>query len=412
MQATTGEAIKGRLLVVDDDEDNRNVLSRRLAREGFSVAVAESGVETLAAVEAEPFDLILLDIEMPGMSGFEALTLLRQSHPATQLPVIIATARHDRKDIILALSLGANDFVTKPLDFPVVLARVRTHVSHKLAFDRILALEEDLRRHNAELQAANARMRRGLDLASRVQQSLLPANPVCFPGVQFAWAYEPCDELGGDILNVFPLGSNHVGFYVLDVSGHGVTAALLSVTLCRMLAPVAGQASLVEQESPAGLAPRPPADVAAELNHRFPMTGEEMQYFTLFYGVIELATRRLRYVSAGQPPPLIVPAGAAARFLYDRGFAIGWVNDVAFEEHTIDFRPGDRLFLYSDGCTEAMSPSEEQFGPERLAEACAIPHAPPLQQSLAALRGQIKSFRNGAAPGDDISALAMEFGRE
>src|SRR4051812_5316409 len=118
--------MSARLLVVDDDENNRDMLSRRLARRGVTVEGAWDGHQALAAIEGaghNPFDLVLLDVEMPGLSGFDVLRRLRETHPATQLPVIIATARTDREDVVEALGIGANDYVTKPLDFPVVFAR-------------------------------------------------------------------------------------------------------------------------------------------------------------------------------------------------------------------------------------------------------------------------------------------------
>jgi len=398
----------GKLLVVDDDEDNRNMLSRRLQREGFLVGVANDGPEALAAVARQPFDLILLDIEMPGMNGFEVLRTLRLTRPATQLPIIIATARGDRKDIVEALSLGANDYVTKPLDFPVVNARVRTQLSHKLAVDRIILLEADLRRRNVELEQANTRMKRSLELASRMQQALLPTSPLRVPGLNFAWSYEPCDELGGDILNVFPLGPDYVGLYLLDVSGHGVPASLLSVTLSRMLAVVPGQASLVEEQSAGGWRPRDPAKVVEELNRRFQMSGTYLQYFTVFYGVLELSTRRLRYVSAGHPPAFHLPANGAGGFLPVNSFAVGWFPEATFEEGTVDLHDGDRLYLYSDGATESMDVHSEQYGRERLDAACAAARAAPLQQSLNCLIEQIKTFRGCNAQLDDISVLAVE----
>ncbi len=400
--------LTGRLLVVDDDEGNRDMLSRRLQRDGFVVGVASDGPEAMAAVARQPFDLVLLDIEMPGMNGFEVLRHLRDKHPATQLPVIIATARHDRKDIVAALEMGANDFVTKPLDFAVVMARVRTQLSHKLAVDRIISLESDLRRRNDDLERANARMLRSLDLASRMQQSLLPASPLRVPGLNFAWVYEPCDELGGDILNVFPLGPNHVGLYLLDVSGHGVPAALLSVTLSRILAIVPGQPSLVEQRGENGLEPRSPRSVVDELNSRFPSAGAYLQYFTLFYAVLDVPRRRMTYISAGHPPSLYVPAQGEPRFLNDCGFAVGWFPDAEYVECTLDLHDGDRLYLYSDGCTETMNASSVQFGREHLAESLVGSRPAALQQSLALLLEQMKRFRGDATILDDVSALGLE----
>jgi sigma-B regulation protein RsbU (phosphoserine phosphatase) len=141
---------------------------------------------------------------------------------------------------------GANDYVTKPLDFPVVPARVRTQRELKRSVDRIPSPERSLEHRNAELDR-DQRMRKERDLAARMQRALLPAHLPVMNEARFAWAYHPCEELAGDILNIFPIGARQVGMYLLDVSGHGVPAALLSVTLSRLMAPssVAGEGSPV-----------------------------------------------------------------------------------------------------------------------------------------------------------------------
>ncbi|MGH9200738.1 MAG: response regulator, partial [Vicinamibacterales bacterium] len=130
------------LLVVDDNDDNRDVLSRRLRQKGFDVAVAADGPEALALIGQGSYDLILLDVEMPGMSGLEVLSQVRTQRSQTQLPVIMVTARTQGADIVEALGLGANDYVTKPVDFPVALARIRTHLSHKRAVEDLHESEE------------------------------------------------------------------------------------------------------------------------------------------------------------------------------------------------------------------------------------------------------------------------------
>jgi class 3 adenylate cyclase len=138
----------GSLLVVDDNEINRDVLSRRLVQRGYRVAVAADGRQALHVLMTQLFDLVLLDIMMPGMSGFEVLTILRERHSAAELPVIMATASDQSSDIVEALTLGANDYVTKPLDFPVVLARIRTQLSLKRAIQEIQRLAEQLELRN------------------------------------------------------------------------------------------------------------------------------------------------------------------------------------------------------------------------------------------------------------------------
>jgi len=397
-----------RLLVVDDDENNRDMLSRRLERKGYSVAQAPEGHSALAAVGRETFDLVLLDIEMPEMNGFEVLKRVRETHPATRLPIIIATARGDREDVVEALRLGANDYVTKPLDFPVVAARVEAQLSLKRAVDRIVALEAALRRHNVELEQANNRMRQSLDLASQMQRSLLPVVPMNLGNVEFAWVFHPCDELGGDILNVFPLGKRHAGIYLLDVSGHGVPAALLSVTLSRILAPLSDQSSLVEKRVDGSLTPRTPCEVVQDLNRRFPMTGGTLQYFTLFYGVFDLEKRVLRYISAGHPPALHVSAAGEVKFLEGQNCAIGWFPETVFEEGAITLQLGDRLFVYSDGITETMDASGVIFGSEKLPRVCREDRKNELAYNLRQILEAVGRYRGSTPILDDLSALALE----
>jgi PAS domain S-box-containing protein len=143
---------KASLLVVDDNEANRDALSRRLGLKGYNVTVAASGDDALTRVMTDVYDLILLDVEMPGMSGFEVLSRVRERHSSTNLPVIMVTARTDGTDIVEAFRLGANDYVTKPIDFPVALARIGTHLSHKSAVEDLHESEE---RYALAMRGAN-----------------------------------------------------------------------------------------------------------------------------------------------------------------------------------------------------------------------------------------------------------------
>ena len=401
-----------RLLVVDDDENNRDMISRRLARKGFAVDAAADGFKALAAVDAAgPFDLILLDIEMPGLNGFDVLKRLREQYPPERLPVIIATARHDREDIVRALTAGANDYVTKPIDFPVVLARVEAQLSYKRAVDRIVALEAELRVRHEQLERVAGRMRHGLEMAAKVQRSLLPpASPMTVGGVGMAWAFDPCDELGGDVLDAFPVAGGGVAFYVLDVSGHGVTSSLLSVTLSRLMNPVPGQASLVERTGPDGkLEPRPPLDVVGELNRRFPMNEGGGQYFTIFYALLDPERRQLRYVSAGHPAGVLVPVdGSAPRELEAAGLAVGWFDEAEYDEHTVELSPGDRLFVYSDGVTETMDGTARHFGGARLAELLGTLRCGALGDCVAGVMSAVEEYRRGTDQLDDVTVLAVE----
>jgi sigma-B regulation protein RsbU (phosphoserine phosphatase) len=407
----------GSLLIVDDNLASREMLSRSFRQRGYDVRVAGDGSQALQSLRRGRFDLILLDINMPGASGFAVLEAVRAAHPATALPVIMVTAHDRSEDIVHALDLGANDYVVKPYDFPVILARARTQLALRRAVEqqtelerRLAARNEELADVNRRLSAAYQRMKRDLLAAARIQEALLPRVPPPTPGARFAWRFEPCEELAGDTLNVVPLDRDHVGLYLLDVSGHGVTAALLSVTLTQLLAPAGGDSSVVVRRSPAGGPgePVPPAEVAAHLNRRFPWRPDTEQYFTLSYGILNHRTGEYRYVSAGHPGPLYLPPGGPATSLEAPSMPVG-LGDGAYKEQVVRLEPGGRLYLYSDGIPETTNGAEEPFGKARLLAALAGQADRPLDEGIAALLRDVHGWCGLPRLHDDVSVLGVEF---
>ena len=398
----------GSILIVDDNEMNRDMLSRRLGREGLGVVVAKDGARALELIEAGGFDLILLDVMMPGLSGMEVLRAIREVHPATDLPVIMATAREESADVIEAFGLGANDYVTKPLDFPVVLARVRTQLALKHAIDQIRHLERGLEERNRALEVANARMRRDLKAAAKIQEALLPRSMPDLPGMEFAWTFRPCDELAGDSLGVVQLDANRVGLYVLDVSGHGVASALLAVSVTRVLTPAEDPASILFDIDEGGGRPRavPPALVADRLNRLFPSDPTTEQYFTVIYGILDVASGEFRFVSAGHPGPILVTESGAPLLIRASGLPIG-LGDLEYEEHRVLIGDGDRLYLYSDGVPEAMGVDSELFGGDRLLAAIDRVRAGPLAGVVIELRAEVERWGCESGLLDDLSILAI-----
>jgi len=395
---------KTTILIVDDEELNREGLARRLQRHDYAVVAAKNGREAIELLGGRAFDLVLLDIMMPGMNGLEVLKFLRRVDSLIDLPIIMVTAKGESEDMVEALELGANDYVTKPLDFPVVLARIRTQLALRRLVAQVKELEGKLDGHNKELQAAaadlsaaNDRLTRDLEAAAQVQRALLPALPPAMPGASFAWAFEPCSQLAGDFLNVFRLDARHVGLCVLDVSGHGVAAALLSVTASQLLARVACNGTVV-----------PPAEVAARLSVALSREISAGHTFSLLYGTLALDSGKFRFVSAGHPGPVHLDgAGGPPVKLEVTGFPIG-VGGGEYKEQVVALKPGDRLFLYSDGLTGVRNGDGEHFSTRRLLAALGQANRPPLAEQLGGLVQAVEAWRGGVSRYDDVSVLAVE----
>ena len=403
------------ILVVDDDESNRESLRRRLVRHGYSVLTAVDGPAALELIAQQPFDLVLLDVMMPGMSGLQVLERVRQNFSQTDLPIIMATAKDQSEDIVSAFNHGANDYVTKPLDFAVVLARVRTQLLLKKSVDQIVDLEKHLSARNTELESANAKLseyaRRTsveLEAAARVQKTFLPTPSPKFVGSSFAWVYEPCQELAGDSLNILQLDADHVAFYVLDVSGHGVAASLLAFAATRLLSEVGFGDSIVMRMRGGVMTPAAPSEVASTLNKRFTVNPESNQYMTLFYAIFNAKTQVLTYVSAGHPGAVHISGNKPVSILDGTGLPIG-VGE-GYEQQTVRLDHADRVYLYSDGVTESMNPARELFGGKRLMNALEKGRNNSLADSVASLQAELLDWQAGGSTKDDISVLAVECG--
>lgn len=280
--------------------------------------------------------------------------------------------------------------------------------------EQIRRMNEDLAATNQQLSAINRRMKSELEAAARVQQALLPTEAPNVAEATFAWTFKPCDSLAGDMFNVFQLDKKNVGLYLLDVSGHGVAAALLSVTLSRFLSPLPSQTSVLVDavEEPPGYIVVPPAWVAQRLNHRFPMDPATSQYFTLLYGLLNLETCELRYVAAGHPGPVYVARDSKATVLDTPGYPIGMIETPDYEDRVLGLHASERVYFYSDGITETLHPQTgELFGEKRLVEVLQEGRGKSLGESLSLLLESVEQWSGASGPRDDVSALALEITR-
>ncbi len=405
MSPVQQQATADRILVVDDEELNRDMLSRRLSRRGYEVVSAESAAEADLRLQESECDLILLDIMMPGVDGFAYLASLRERWNRAELPVIMATAKDTSEDIVRALKLGANDYVTKPLDFQVVLARVETQIQLKNA--------------TSQLAEANRLLEDDLQRAARFQQSQLPKPDLTVRGCRFAWTYQPCDALAGDFLGVIPLDETRTAFYVLDVSGHGTAAALLSAAVGRALSVTHGESSVVARWARKGLMRGnrleviSPSEVTSRLNRHFEYDISEGKYFTSAYTIIDTEAGELAYTQAGHPPQVYVPLNDSCRLLPGKGVPVGLLGgeDVdagSFQEANLPISAGDRLYLYSDGLTEVVNDANEQFGSERLSEVIEQTRSQSIEKSIEGILESVRNFAGGKPFDDDVSVLAVE----
>jgi len=283
-----------------------------------------------------------------------------------------------------------------------ILARVR-------AGFRIISLEQELSEKNQELLKANTSMKNDLIAASRLQQSFLPKAAPRVTGFEFSWVFQPCETVAGDSFHCFEVGDDHLALYVLDVSGHGVQAAMLSVMLSRILTPNPDKGGILVRESEGSTVGkiRSPKEIAGILNKRFPMDDEVGQYFTLLYALVHLPTKTMKLVRAGHPYPLYLPKDGREDFLKFSGCPIGMFEEAEFDEGTISLSSGDRIFLYSDGIVEAVDHGGEIYGAERLAAAVARHCDRDISGITKGILDDMMRFTEGARIMDDMTLVGV-----
>ncbi len=455
------------LLVVEDSRIQSQVLTKKLRNAGYEVETAINGRVALEMINQKRPALVISDIEMPEMTGYELCREVKNDPELRTIPFILLSTLADAQDIIKGLHCGADNYVTKPYDPDFLISRVaalletplgdeqdeqkldvtlggtrytvkagrqqvlnllvstfenaveknnelaRANEELMVAKEQLTRWNEDLADLNSQLESVNTRMSRDLDAAAKVQQSLLPAADVESSRVHFAWQYLPCDELAGDFLNFFQLDDKHVAAFVVDVSGHGVASSLLSVTVGRLLTRSVSSTSLLIQESENG-AHRivPPAEVARELNRRFPMEEQNGLYFTILYGVLNLESLEFQFVSAGHDPVVHFPKTGSPTVVEGEGMGIGWMDDAEYETQTVQLARGDRLYLYSDGVPEAMDQEMNQFGMKQMHEIMELGQSRSLDEGVLLLLNTVKRWCAKNGPLDDVSILGLEISAE
>jgi len=371
------------ILIVDDTPANLRLLTQMLDERGFKVRAVTSGARALAALQSAPCDLVLLDIKMPGLSGYEVCEQLKADATTHEIPVIFISSLDEVADKVNAFRVGGVDYVTKPFQIDEVLARVETHLA--------------LRDLQTRLQDANRRLERELALAGRVQASFLPKRAPEVPGWQFSMTLRPARETSGDFYDVCRLPDGRVVVLIADVVDKGAGAALYMALSCTLLRTFAREQS----DDPAG--------VLSSVNRRLLTDTDASEFVTVFYAVLNPDTGFLVYGNAGHHPPYLMRASRDGEIegLARTGIPLGIYEDQTWEEGGTDFAPGDVLVLYTDGVTDAQDAQGVFFGEDRLrasARANAGRTALDIQQAILA---DIDGFVGGARQQDDIALMVV-----
>jgi sigma-B regulation protein RsbU (phosphoserine phosphatase) len=369
-----------RVLVVDDVKANVDVLVQAL-RDEFKLSVALSGEAALRGAEKSPPDLILLDIMMPGLDGYEVCRQLRARPETREVPVMFLSSLDEIQNKTLGFEAGGNDYLTKPFDILEVKARVRSLLKAKAYSD-----------------AMKERLASELQIAREIQLGILPVDVTVSTrgtGLEVCALLEPAREVGGDLYEVLRVGDDRVVVVVGDVSGKGVPAALfmaVTTTLVRMIGPEAAD----------------PAEVLLRVNDALAAHNPRNMFVTLACAIFEPRAGKVGYASAGHPSPVLLRPGQAPGLPFDStGLMAGIMAGTKFRMHTAELRPGDTYVFFTDGVSEAFNDAGEQFGDGRLLQHLRCSPGETVADTVAGVLQAVRTHAGGHPQSDDITIVAV-----
>ena len=379
----TAKEEKKTVLVVDDAPSNIQVVNSIL-KDTYKIRIATNGAKALELVGVDPPpDLILLDIVMPGMDGYEVCTRLKSSPSTKDIPVIFLTGQTETEDETRGFEVGAVDYIHKPFSPAVVKARVQTHLV-------LRGIREQLAQQLLAIQ-------KELETARQIQLSILPTYIPKSPGLDIAARYIPMTAVAGDFYDFILVDDKHIGILVADVSGHGMPAALIASMLKIAFA---AQASLAAE----------PEKVLSGLNQA--LCGKfQHHYVTAAYAYFDMERRTLTYAGAGHPPLLLWgPSREGVQDVVENGLFLGKFDFAAYTAVEVPLLPGDRILLYTDGIPETENPAQVAFGDERFRQFLAAAQSTPVDQFADELLADVSHWSERGPDedlDDDITMVAV-----
>jgi sigma-B regulation protein RsbU (phosphoserine phosphatase) len=382
------------LLIVDDNEDNRYTLTRRLQREGYTnLTSATDGQQALDLLKSRAFDLVLLDVMMPGLNGYEVLERMRAENRLRHVPVIMISAIDELDSVIRCIELGAEDYLAKPFNPTLLRARVGATLEKKQLRDEIV---NALNQVESELKAAR-----------EIQMSMVPTEflvPTPDRPVEVYATLEPARRVGGDLYDFFWGEDGRMYFVVADVSDKGAPAALFMARTKTMIRLVATLYRL-----PGG-APMQPHQIIEKVNEGLSLENEQGMFVTVFLGILDPATSTLSFSNAGHNLPYLLRASDGVSALNGaRGKPLGIRSTFSYRSESMKLAPGDGLFVYTDGITEALNAANELFSEERLEQALKSLAAASANQIVSGVMERVRTFAANAVQADDIAAMGLRF---
>jgi len=399
------------ILIVEDNLITRTLLQNYLEKWGYGVVSVNNINSAIEVIEAQKIQLVITDWLMPGGNGIQLCQHIRALRQPFYTYVIIITSLEESQFAAEGLQSGADDFIRKPLQYDELRARIK-------AGERILELERNLQEKHGQLLETSDKLRvaselinKDLGLAMIMQRSLLPSITHQYKGVSIDWLFEPSTQLSGDIFNCFAMGEQHIGFYILDVVGHGIASAMQSFTLSQLLAMKSNNIyppPCTPTQLPPCIAPSA-RTIVTNLNRNFQTDAINILYFTMIYGVIDTLNGSVDLCQAGHPYALYLKSGGTAEYIAKSNLPVGIVPNMDFESVTLRYASGDRIIIYSDGITECQNKAGEMFGSKRLQAFFNASAHLKLVDLIKMLKEYLHEWRGGEDFDDDVSLLILEF---